>query len=100
MNKAELATIIRVQIEDSKSGLFFATSPKDLRGLLVGRRDIDTLFAAIPEAIADLYEAEHGKRPTVVQAKRGDDPMIHPWVVLPAARSSTEWKAFHDDDHE
>lgn len=80
----KLATIIRVQIEEGSAGLFYATSPADLRGLLVAKPDIESLYEAIPEAIADLHEAKHGARPVVLQAVRGEDPMVHPWVVIPA----------------
>jgi hypothetical protein len=84
----KLATIIRVRIEEGKAGLFYATSP-DLRGLLVGKPTIDELFDTIPKAIADLHEAAHDTRPIVIQAARGEDPMIHPWVILP--QSPTEF---------
>ena len=47
------ADIVRVKIEQGKAGLFYATSP-DLRGLLVGRPDLEALFEAVPQAITDL----------------------------------------------
>lgn len=82
----ELATIIRVRIEEGKAGLFYATSPKDLRGLLVAKPDIEALFAAIPDAIAALLQATHGKLYAVFAvflAERGEDPMVHPFIAAP-----------------
>lgn len=54
---ADRSRIIRVQVECDKVGLVYATSP-DLKGLLVGRPDMESLFKAIPEAIRNLYAAK------------------------------------------
>jgi hypothetical protein len=77
---SERAAIIRVKIEEDKVGLFYATSP-DLKGLLVGRPDLDALFKAIPQAIKDLYAAK-GIEVVVTIAK--DDSEFYPWVAIPA----------------
>lgn len=79
---SERATIVRVKIEQGKAGLFYATSP-DLRGLLVGRPDLEALFEAIPQAIADLYAARGIE--VVVTIAKDDDPEFFPWVAIPTA---------------
>ena len=43
------ATVVRVKVEEGKTGLFYATSP-DLRGLLVAEPTIDELEKAIPQS--------------------------------------------------
>ena len=53
-NAAPRARIVRVKIEEGRTGLFYATSP-DLKGLLVAEPTMDALEAAVPQAIADLY---------------------------------------------
>jgi hypothetical protein len=78
---SERAQIVRVKIEQGKAGLFYATSP-DLRGLLVGRPDLETLFKAIPQAITDLYAAKGID--VVVTIAKDDDPEFYPWVAIPA----------------
>jgi hypothetical protein len=79
---SERATIIRVKIEQGKAGLFYATSP-DLRGLLVGRPDVEGLFNAIPQAITDLYAAKGME--VVVTSAKDDNPEFYPWVAIPAS---------------
>jgi hypothetical protein len=74
------AEIIRVKIEEGKTGLFYATSP-DLRGLLVAKPTVDDLFEAVPQAIADLYAAK-GVKVVVTSAKDTSD--FYPWVAIPA----------------
>ena len=78
---SERATIVRVKIEEDKVGLFYATSP-DLRGLLVAKPDLETLFEAIPQAITDLYAAKGIE--VVVTIAKDDDPEFYPWVAIPA----------------
>jgi hypothetical protein len=77
---SDRAQIIRIKIEEGRTGLFFATSP-DLQGLLVAERTIDELDEAIPEAIAELYAASGVK---VVVTKAKDDSEFIPWVAIPA----------------
>jgi hypothetical protein len=50
------ARVVRIQLEEGKTGLFFATSP-DLKGLLVAEPTLDKLVTAIPAAIVEMYEA-------------------------------------------
>ena len=78
---SDRAQIIRIKIEEGRTGLFFATSP-DLQGLLVAERTIDELDEAIPEAIAELYAAACGVKVVVTKAK--DDSEFIPWVAIPA----------------
>lgn len=77
------AQIIRVRVEEGKTGLFFATSP-DLKGLLVAEPTIDELEATIPQAIAELWDATYGDKVVVTKAK-DNDPQFYPWVALPLA---------------
>jgi hypothetical protein len=79
------ATIVRVKIEEGKTGLFYATSP-DLKGLLVAEPTIDALDEAIPQAIAELYAVACGAKVVVTKAKN-DDPVFYPWVAIPAAEA-------------
>ena len=76
-------TIVRVKIEEGRTGLFFATSP-DLPGLLVAERTMDALDEAIPRVIANLVLAACGAKVVVTKAKDAD-PEFFPWVVMPAA---------------
>jgi hypothetical protein len=78
---ADKTTIVRIKIEEGKTGLFYATSP-DLPGLLVGEPTIDALEDAIPTAIADLMLAACGAKVVVTRAKNAD-PEFYPWVVMP-----------------
>jgi hypothetical protein len=50
------ARIVRVKVQEGKTGLFFATSP-DLRGLLVAEPTMEALWDAVPTTIRDLYAA-------------------------------------------
>jgi len=72
--------IVRVKIEEGRTGLFYATSP-DLKGLLVAEPDVDALDSAVPKAIADLYEASGVK--VIVTKVEDDDDGLHPWVAVP-----------------
>jgi hypothetical protein len=78
---SERATIIRVKIEEDEVGLFYATSP-DLRGLLVAKPDIEALFEAIPQEIANLYASKGVE--VVVTIAKDDNPEFYPWVAIPA----------------
>jgi hypothetical protein len=78
---SDRALIVRIKIEEGKAGLFYATSP-DLKGLLVAEPTIDALDEAIPQAIAELYEAVCGAKVVVTKAK--DNSEFYPWVAIPA----------------
>lgn len=75
------AKIVRVKVEEGKTGLFYATSP-DLRGLLVAEPNIDDLDEAIARSITDLYAA-CGESVVVTKAQ-DDDPDFFPWVAIPS----------------
>ena len=75
------AKTVRIKLEEGRTGLFIATSP-DLKGLLVAEPTVDALHAAIPKAIADLYEA-CGVRVVVSMLDHTDDG-FEPWVAFPA----------------
>jgi hypothetical protein len=81
MTTLDRSEIIRVKIERGKAGLFYATSP-DLKGLVVGRPDVDALFEAVPQAITELYAAMGVD--VVVTIAKNDDPDFYPWVAIPA----------------
>lgn len=50
------AHVVRIQLEECKSGQYLATS-RDLKGLLVAERSVDAVLHAVPQAISDLYAA-------------------------------------------
>lgn len=57
MTDATMGTrIVRVEREQGKAGLFYATSP-DLKGFLAAGNTREALEKAIPQAIKDLYAA-------------------------------------------
>lgn len=80
-NATPRARIVRVKVEEGRTGLFYATSP-DLKGLLVAEPTLDMLYQAIPEAIVDMYKAL-GTQIVVTQAEDDDDD-LKPWVAIPA----------------
>jgi hypothetical protein len=83
------ARVVRVKVEEGKTGLFYATSP-DLKGLLVAEPTIDALEEAIPKVITDMYAACGVE---IVVTKAGDnDPDYFPWIAIPAeqARAALE----------
>ena len=67
--------IVQVQIEESATGLFYATS-SDLKGLLVAELTLDALNSAIPRAIAGLFRAQGMN--VVVKANGGDAWYVEP----------------------
>lgn len=79
--KMARAQIIRVKIEEGRTGLFYATSP-DLRGLLVAEPDMASLYDAIPQAISDLFEVQGTK--VIVAAAERDGEALRPWIAMPA----------------
>jgi hypothetical protein len=76
------ARMVRVRIEEGKTGLFFATSP-DLKGLLVAEPTIDALERAIPQSIRNLYAA-CDVDVVVTQMDDGVDGYT-PWIAIPYA---------------
>jgi hypothetical protein len=76
------AKVVRVKVEEGKTGLFYATSP-DLRGLLVAEPTIDDLEASIPKVITDMFAALGVA--VVVTKATDDDPDYYPWVAIPTA---------------
>jgi hypothetical protein len=87
------ARIVRVKIEEGKTGLFYATSP-DLKGMLVAEPTLDALEVAIPAGIADLYAACGVK---VVVTKAQDlDPDFYPWVAIPAEQAQRDMDRARD----
>jgi hypothetical protein len=83
------AKVVRVKVEEGKTGLFYATSP-DLRGLLVAEPTIDALEEAIPKVISDMYAA--GGVSVAVTKGGDDDPNYYPWIAIPVeqARAALE----------
>jgi hypothetical protein len=83
------ARIVRVRIEEGKTGLFYATSP-DLKGLLVAEPTIDALENSIPKTITDMFAVS--ELDVVVTKAGDDDPDYYPWIVIPAeqARAALE----------
>jgi hypothetical protein len=75
------ARIVRVKIDEGKTGLFYATSP-DLKGLLVAEPTIDELEKEIPKAITALYAA-CDINVVVTKATQDSDNMFTPWVAVP-----------------
>lgn len=67
------AKLVRVKVEEGKTGLFYATSP-DLKGLLVAEPTIDALEEAIPKVITDMFAACDT---AVVVTKAADG-----WIVM------------------
>jgi hypothetical protein len=87
--------IIRVQYEQGRSGLIFATSP-DLNGLLVSERAMEAFDDSIPAAITDLYAA-CGVKVVVTKVDDAPDEGVTPWVAIRAdiAQRALEQAAAH-----
>jgi hypothetical protein len=83
------AKVVRVKVEEGKTGLFYATSP-DLKGLLVAEPTIDALNDAIPKVITYMFAACGVS--VVVTRATDDDPDYFPWIAIPAeqARAALE----------
>ena len=75
------AKIVNVKIERAESGVFIATS-SELKGLLVAKQTLDSVNAALPQAIIDMY-AVCGVDVIVSRAEDGSD-YNQPWVAVPA----------------
>lgn len=80
--KSIRAQVVRVRIEEDKSGLFYASSP-ELKGLLVAKPTIEALEKDIPRAIAELFAVD-GWDVLVSKMEDGDGD-LHPWVAFPAS---------------
>lgn len=77
---------IDVQIEETDSGLFCATSV-DLPGLLVAVSRLDDLGEALQEQIKMLVEAQTNKEVDVWPARRGSarSGLFGLWAAVPHA---------------
>jgi hypothetical protein len=74
--------VVRVEREQGKAGLFYATSP-DLKGLLVAEQTREALEKAIPKAIKDQYAACGVE---VIVSPADDPPEDQEmWVAFPTA---------------
>ena len=79
--------IVRIDLAQTDSGLFVATS-KDVPGLFVTHRDVAAIRSDMPTVIRAMYRRLYGLDVTVVEARHGADrgsPSAMPdWVALPA----------------
>ena len=68
--------LVRVQIEESESGLYRVTS-KDIPGLGFCHSDLDRILDDLPNVIALLYKHTHGREVKVVEYEPGSrhEPM-------------------------
>lgn len=79
--------VVRVEFQQSQTGLLKATSP-DIDGLCLVGRDRANLIQQIPEALTMLLEAQGYKVGRVYEANQGvrtdprDDALI--WAAIPA----------------
>lgn len=72
--------IVRVEREQGKAGLFYATSP-DLKGFLASGKTREALEKAIPQAIKDLYAAHDIE---VIVSPVGEPPEDQEmWIAFP-----------------
>ena len=74
--------VVRVEREQGRAGLFYATSP-DLKGLLVAEKTREALEKAIPKAIKDLYLACGVEVIVILADEPPEDQEM--WVAFPAA---------------
>lgn len=74
--------IIRIRIEEDKSGILFATSP-DMEGLLVAEHDLESLKKEIPNTIKLMFMAR-GVDVCVLPAHKPSYEETIPWVAIPA----------------
>ena len=72
--KSHKITVVNVKIEESASGLFFATS-EDLDGLCVAHRDLDKIKEDMPNIVRLLYKRRFDLDVKVFEASspKGDD---------------------------
>jgi hypothetical protein len=82
MSETLTARVVKIFLEEGKTGLFYATSP-DLKGLVVARPSPQALELAIPLAIREMYAA-CGE--DVVVSKLAHDECVedNSWVAFPA----------------
>lgn len=81
------AKIIRIDIEEGRAGLFYATSP-NMKGLLVAENTKEKLLLAVPDAIRDLYAA-CGVAVVVTMAEDGDGD-LSPFIAIPSELARKE----------
>lgn len=75
------AHIVRISIEEGKTGLFFARSP-DLRGLLVAEKTLGEVSEMIPQAITEMYAACGVHVVVSPVDQRANE--LQSWVAVPA----------------
>lgn len=87
MNKVakDEAILIRVDVNESKMGLFEATSLNMPNLLFVADRNLSGLMSEIPKVIQLLLKAEHGLDFMVMRARdpMDNDPRNRVWVAIP-----------------
>jgi hypothetical protein len=76
------AKIIRIEFDRGETGRIYATSP-DIKGLMIGRRSLEELENALPQAITEMYAA-CGLRVVVSRVARDDHAKHDTWVAFPA----------------
>ena len=82
-SKVRGAKIIRIEIEETDTGMVYATSP-EMSELNVGRTTIDGLMEALPQAISAIM-AHHGHDVRVYPLEDESDVTVPPpWVIVPA----------------
>lgn len=84
----QIVRIVRIQMEQSETGLFKAWS-EDLPGLLVTHRDLAAIKADLPNIIKIMFKRRHGLDVEVLEAMPqkcvDTSPRVFPdWVAIPA----------------
>ena len=92
MSEATLkARIVRVDFEEGKTGLIYATSPH-LTGFTVARESMEALEIAIPQAIKEMY-ASCGVDVFVSKLQQDECLEDNSWVAFPAQIAKAEMDA-------
>jgi hypothetical protein len=86
-SKSMKPKIIRVEFEEGRAGLFYATSP-NLKGLLVAEDTREKCELAVPQAIRDLYSA-CGVSVVVTMAEDGNGDSS-PFIAIPSELARQE----------
>ena len=86
-SKSMKPKIIRVEFEEGRAGLFYATS-QNLKGLLVAEDTREKCVQAVPQAIRDLYAA-CGVAVVVTMAEDGDGD-YSPYIAFPSELARQE----------
>lgn len=79
-SEASKSVIINVTIEEGRAGLFYAQSAS-LPGLLVAEPDMNALYAALPDAIEEVFAAQGIKM--IAFPAHTSSPAHHIWVAVP-----------------